>query len=108
MQHQKRRFVEKLDYRTSIGWYKGGDSRSALGLTRGGALAVVTKLCVLKFDELTKEAYLAEYYPGVSVDKIVENTGFPLDTSRAVETHPPSAEELRILRDEVDPQRLML
>ena len=108
MQHQKRRFVEKLDYRTSLGWYEGGDSRSALGLTRGGALAVVTNLCVLKFDELTREAYLAEYYPGVSIDKIIENTGFPLDASRAVEAHPPSAEELRILREEVDPQRLLL
>jgi glutaconate CoA-transferase, subunit B len=108
MQHQKRRFVEKLDYRTSLGWYKGGDSRQALGLARGGALAVVTNLCVLKFDEKTKEAYLAEYYPGVSVDTIVENTGFPLDVSRAVEALPPSAEDLRILREEVDPQRLIL
>ena len=108
MQHEKRRFVEKLDYRTSLGWYEGGDSRSALGLTRGGALAVVTNLCVLKFDESTREAYLAEYYPGVSKGRIIENTGFPLDCSRAVEALPPSAEELRILREEVDPQRLIL
>jgi len=108
MQHQKRRFVEKLDYRTSLGWYEGGDSRSGLGLARGGALAVVTNLGVLKFDEKTKEAYLAEYYPGVTVEKIVEHTGFPLDTSRAVEATPPTAEELRILREEVDPQRLIL
>jgi glutaconate CoA-transferase, subunit B len=108
MQHQKRRFVEKLDYRTSLGWYEGGDSRSTLGLVRGGALAVVTNLGVLKFDEKTKEAYLAEYYPGVAVEKITENTGFPLDVSRAVEAVPPSAEELRILREEVDPQRLIL
>jgi len=108
MQHQKRRFVEKLDYRTSLGWYEGGDSRNGLGLVRGGALAVVTNLGVLKFDEKTKEAYLAEYYPGVTVEKIVEHTGFPLDTSRAVEATPPSAEELRILREEVDPQRLIL
>ncbi len=108
MQHQKRRFVEKLDYRTSLGWHEGGDSRRTLGLTRGGTLAVVTNLAVLKFDETTREAYLAEYYPGVSIDRIIENTGFPLDVSRAVEAAPPSAEELRILTEEVDPQRLML
>jgi glutaconate CoA-transferase, subunit B len=108
MQHQKRRFVEKLDYRTSLGWYEGGDSRSTLGLARGGALAVVTNLGVLKFNEKTKEAYLAEYYPGVTVEKIIENTGFPLDVSGAVESVPPSPEELRILREEVDPQRLIL
>jgi len=108
MQHERRRFVEKLDYRTSLGWHDGGDSRSSLGLRRGGALAVVTNLCVLKFDNNTKAAFLAEYYPGVSVGTILENTGFELDVSRAVEAAPPSPEELKILREEVDPQRLML
>jgi glutaconate CoA-transferase subunit B len=108
MQHQKRRFVEKLDYLTSVGWYKGGDSRRRLGLPRGGALAVVTNLGVMKFHETTREMYLAEYYPGITVDKIVENTGFLVDTSRAVEAAPPTPEELRILREEVDPQKLIL
>ena len=108
MQHEKRRFVEKLDYLTSLGWCEGGDSRQALGIPRGGALAVVTNLCVLKFDEKTKEAYLAEYYPGISVDTILRETGFPLDVSRAVEAVMPTEEELRILREEVDPERLML
>jgi glutaconate CoA-transferase subunit B len=108
MQHEKRRFVEKLDYLTSVGWYKGGESRRNLGLQRGGALAVVTNLCVMRFDDTTKEMYLAEYYPGISVDAIVENTGFPIDVSRAREAKPPSAEDLRILREEVDPQRLIL
>jgi len=108
MQHEKRRFVEKLDYLTSVGWYKGGDSRKKIGLQRGGAFAVVTNLCVMKFDEETKEMYLAEYYPGITIDRIIENTGFTIDISRAVEALPPSAEELRILREEVDPQKLIL
>ncbi len=108
MQHEKRRFVEKLDYLTSVGWYRGGESRRKLGLLRGGATAVVTDLGVMKFHEETKEMYIAEYYPGISVDKIKENTGFDLDGSKAVEAKPPSASELRILREEVDPQRLML
>ena len=105
---KRRRFVDRLDYLTSVGWHEGGDSRRRLGLERGGALAVVTNLGVLRFDDETKKAYLAEYYPGVPVEKIIENTGFPLDVSRAVEARPPSDEELRILREEVDPQRLML
>jgi glutaconate CoA-transferase subunit B len=108
MQHEKRRFVEKLDYLTSVGWYKGGDSRKELGLQRGGALAVVTNLCVMKFDDQTKEMYLSEYYPGISIEKIVESTGFEIDVSRAVESLPPSEENLRVLREEVDPQRLIL
>jgi glutaconate CoA-transferase subunit B len=108
MQHQKRRFVEELDYLTSVGWYRGGDSRKGLGLSRGGAMAVVTNLGVMKFDDATKEMYVASYYPGISLDQIVDNTGFSIDASKAVEAEPPSAEDLRILREEVDPQRLML
>jgi glutaconate CoA-transferase, subunit B len=108
MQHEKRRFVEKLDYLTSVGWYQGGNSRKKLGLVRGGAMAVVTNLGVLKFDETTKEMVLAEYYPGISIESIEENTGFPLKTSSAREATPPTGEELRILREEVDPQRLIL
>lgn len=107
MQHEKRRFVEKLDYLTSVGWYKGGDSRKKLGLKRGGALAVVTNLGVLRFHEETKEMYLTEYFPGVTVEKIIENTGFPIDVSGAVEADPPTPGELTILREEVDPQRLI-
>jgi glutaconate CoA-transferase subunit B len=108
MQHERKRFVEKLDYLTSIGWYRGEDSRQKLGLQRGGAMAVVTNLGVMKFHDGTKEMYLAEYYPGVSQEQIIDNTGFTLDTSRAVEAKPPCTEELRILREEVDPQRLIL
>jgi len=108
MQHEKRRFVPALDYLTSVGWYRGGDTRSALGLKRGGALAVVTNLGVMKFDETTKEMYVAEYYPGIAVKSIIDNTGFPIDLSRAQEALPPSPEDLRILREEVAPQRLIL
>jgi glutaconate CoA-transferase subunit B len=108
MQHEKRRFVEKLDYLTSVGWHEGGDSRARLGLRRGGALAVVTNLGVLRFDEETREMYLSEVYPGVTPEQVQEHTGFELDVTRAVEAKPPADEELRVLREEVDPQRLIL
>jgi len=108
MQHEKEKLVERLDYLTSPGWLQGGDSRTKAGLVRGGPLAVVTNLGIMKFDERTKAMYLAEYYPGVSLGQIAENTGFEMDVSMATEALPPSDEELRILRDEVDPQRLIL
>lgn len=108
MKHDKQKFVEKLDYLTSIGWYKGGISRKELGLERGGPIAVVTNLCVMKFDEKTKEMYVAEYFPGINPEEILKNTGFKIDITRAVEAKPPTEEELKILREEVDPQRLML
>ncbi len=107
IKHEKRRFVERLDYLTSVGWYKGFDSRRGLGLERGGMAAVVTNLGVLKFKEDSKEMYLSEYFPGVSIDDIVGNTGFSLDTRSAVEAAAPTADQLLILRQEVDPQRLI-
>ncbi|MGO9022219.1 MAG: CoA-transferase subunit beta [Syntrophobacteraceae bacterium] len=108
MSHEKRRFVEKVDYLSSPGWLTGGEARRKAGFKRGGPMAVVTNMSVMKFDEVTKEMYLAEYYPGIEPEKIAENTGFAIDISRALPFEPPTDEELRILREEIDPQRLIL
>lgn len=108
MQHDRRKFVKGVDYLTSPGWLEGRASRKKAGLTRGGPIAVVTNLGIMKFHERTKEMYLAEYYPGITIDHIAEHTGFEMDVSKAVESEPPTEEELRILREEVDPQRLIL
>ncbi len=108
MQHEKRRFVEMLDYFTSPGWLTGGDSRRRAGFVRGGPLAVVTNLGIMKFDENLKTMYPAETYPGVSRAQVASHTGFDIDTSRSTEALPPDEYELKILREEVDPQRLIL
>ena len=108
MQHGRRKFVEKLDYLTSPGWLEGDDARHKAGFVRGGPLAVVTDLCVLKFADDTHEMYLAERFPGVTDEHVRAETGFELDVSRAIDCAPPTPDELRILRDEVDPQRLIL
>lgn len=108
MEHEKNRFVEELDYLSSPGWLAGGNSRKQAGFKRGGPIAVVTNLGVMKFDDDTKKMYLAEYYPGVTPEKVADSTGFLLDTSRAIESSSPSEYELEILRKEVDPQRLIL
>ena len=104
----KRRFVENLDYLTSPGWLQGGNSRKNQGYERGGPVAVVTNMCVLKFEEESKEMYLAEYYPEVKVQSIIDEISFEIDVSRAIESTPPSAGELRTLREEIDPQRLIV
>jgi glutaconate CoA-transferase, subunit B len=108
MQQEKKRFVEQVDYLSSVGWLRGGESRAAAGYQRGGPIAVVTNLGVMKFEEESRRMYLAEHYPGVTPARVAENTGFALDVSRAIESAPPTAEELRILRQDVDPQRLIL
>lgn len=108
MQHEKRRFVEKVDYLTSPGWLSGAGAREAAGLYRGGPSTVITDLGILKFDDKTKEMYLSEYYPGVTPAKIKENTGFALDVSKAVESRPITDDEVKMLREQVDPQKLVI
>ncbi len=108
MQHEKRRFVEELDYFTSPGWLEGGDSRWKAGFTRGGPIAVVTNLGIMKFDQTSKRMYLAEVYPEVTPEQVADSTGFEMDVTRAAVAQEPKEKELAILREQVDPQRLIL
>ncbi len=107
-QHQKRRLPARVDYVTSPGWLEGGDSRRRAGLRWGGPCAVVTTKGVLRFRPDSKEMYLASYHPGLTIQQVLDDTGFPLDPSEAVETPPPTPAELRILREDVDPERIFL
>ena len=98
MKHEARRFVEKVDYVTSPGWGDGPDGREKAGLdSRRGPRAVITELGILRFDESDKRMYLSEYFPGVSIDTIRKNTGFPLNTEKAVRSEPPATEILKTL-----------
>jgi glutaconate CoA-transferase subunit B len=106
--HEKRRLPARVDYITSPGWLDGPEGRERAGLRWGGPCAVVTTLGVLRFDERTKQAYLASYHPGITPESVQENTGFELDVSRAQETEKPTVEEIRILREVVDPESIFL
>ena len=106
--HERRRFPEKVDYVTSPGWLSGDGSRKESGLVRGGPSVVVTTKGVMRFHPDTREMYLASYHPGLSAQAVAEDTGFPLDIRQAAETPRPTASELRILRDVVDPERVFL
>jgi glutaconate CoA-transferase, subunit B len=108
MPHEKRRFVQKLDYLTSPGWISGPGSREKNGLYRGGPSAVITNLGIMKFDETTKKMYLHQYYAGVTPENVQENTGFELDVTRATEASPITMDEVRVLRGKVDPQKLII
>ncbi len=108
MQHEKRKFVPKLDYLTSPGWLDGGDSRKKAGLPDGGPVSVVTNMATMGFDETTKEMYLTGFFPGITPKNILDNMGFDMDVSRAKEVAPPTDFELKILREKCDPQRLIL
>lgn len=106
--HERRRFPERLDYRTSPGWLDGGNSRRRAGISRGGPSAIVTTLGVLRFRPESREPYLASYHPGTTPTAVESETGFPLDTAGAEQTPPPTREELEILRHHVDPEGVFL
>jgi glutaconate CoA-transferase subunit B len=108
MQQEKRKFVNKVDYLTSPGHLTGDDGRKKAGLPPGGPELVITNMAVMRFDDTTKEMYLAGYYPGVTKEAVLENMEFAVDVSRAEEVEPPTENELTILREKCDPQRLIL
>ena len=62
----------------------------------------------MSFDEQSREMYLASYFPQTSPAEILDNMGFAVDVSRARELEAPSKDELHILRERCDPQRLIL
>ena len=63
MQHEKRKFVEKLDYFTSPGWIDGPNGRRRLGLGGGGPATVITNLGIMRFHPDSRRMYLAACYP---------------------------------------------
>ncbi|MGD9190179.1 MAG: CoA-transferase [Desulfobacteraceae bacterium] len=108
MQHEKRKFVPQLDYLTSPGWLDGPDGRKKAGLAEGGPAAVVTNMAVMRFDDKSRKMYLAGCYPGVSAEQVQDRMGFAVDLSRARPIAAPSEDELAALRNQCDPQRLIL
>ena len=106
--HEKRRFVERVDFVTSPAWLRGDGSRRASGLRFGGVSRVVTTLGILGFDPESKRMLIEATHPGVSVADIKANTGFELlEAPRIETTEPPSEDELAMLRA-LDPERRFL
>ena len=104
MAHERKRFPERVSYITSPGYGDGGNWRAQVGLPRGGPAAVITTMAVLGFASETHEMELRSWHPGSSADDVRANTGWDLRVAPdAHETPPPTADELRIIR-ECDPQ----
>jgi len=106
--HQKRRFPERCDFRTSVGALDGRGERQEIGLRGGGMLAVVTDLGILEPDE-DGELTLAALHPGHTEAEARENTGWALKSAAHVRfTEPVTEKELDILRNELDPSGIHL
>ncbi len=108
--HDRRRFVKELDFLTTPGYLTGPGARERAGLPRGtGPYRVITQLGVMGFDESTKRMKLLSIHPGVTLEDILENTGFELLIPEEVSvTEPPREEELRLLREVIDPAGVVI
>jgi glutaconate CoA-transferase subunit B len=109
-QHDARRFVARVDFLTSPGYLDGPGARERAGLPpHTGPYRVITDLGVMGFDDATKRMQVEYLHPGVSFDQVQEKTGFEMGKAEDVrETEPPSEYELRVLREQVDPNRYLI
>jgi glutaconate CoA-transferase, subunit B len=110
MQHDVRRFISKVDFLTTPGFLTGPGAREAAGLPPGtGPVFVVSTLGLMDFDPETCRMRLKALHPGVTVDDVVAGTNFELVIPPILESTPaPSAKELRILREEIDPLKFYI
>jgi glutaconate CoA-transferase subunit B len=107
MRLKRRAFVEKLDFLTSPGHLNGGDSRARLGLPGGGPELVITDKAIFNFANPQREMQLCSLYPGATVEETRAEVAWPLRAAETIEqTAAPSAEELRLIREELDPRAM--
>lgn len=103
--HDRRRFVEKVDFITTPGYLSGPGAREAAGLAPGtGPYRVITDLAILGYAKETCRMQVMSLHPGVTLEQVRANTGFELGVCEPLHTTaPPTEAELLILRTEVDP-----
>src|SRR5579872_2680311 len=100
VKQSKRTLVEKLDFVTSVGFLDGGDTREKAGLRGKGPVAVITDLCILRPDPVTRELKVASVHPGVERASIQAQTGWQIKIAdNCGQTAEPTPEELSVLRD---------
>ncbi len=109
-EHNKKRFVKKIDFITTPGYLTGPGAREEAGLPPNtGPYRVVTNLALLGYDEKRKRMMLLAVNPNVTVEQVLENTDFELLIPEKIgENEPPTEEELKVLREEVDPDKLYI
>jgi len=102
--HTNRILVDHCDYISCVGWDNGrGVDRVQLGLPANGPKYCITPLCVMDFEVRTRCMRLKSLHPGITLDRVLENTGFDLIIPDEVGITPePTAEELQILRTRID------
>ncbi len=95
--HNKQVMIEKIDFVSGAGLRRNGERKA-------GPWRLVSDLGIMGFDEKTGRMRIDSVHPGKTIEEIRQNTGFELLVSDDLQqTMPPTDEELRLLREEIDP-----
>jgi glutaconate CoA-transferase subunit B len=108
MRQEERKFRETISFITSPGYIKGGDSREKAGLP-GGPGRVITDKAIFGFDRETKKMKLVSIHPGNKLEDVLATMGFrPIIPQQIPFTEPPAPEQLRLIREVIDPERIYM
>jgi len=105
IRHEARKLNEAVTFITSPGYLRGGDEREKLGL-RGGPNRVITDKAIFGFDPQSKKMRLQSIHPNTTLEDVLSNMNFePIIPNEVPVTVPPTAEEVRLIREEIDPEK---
>jgi glutaconate CoA-transferase subunit B len=107
--HQSRKIVDLVDFITTVGYLKGGISREDSGLPICKDIRIITNLCVMNFNNEQRIMQIESIHPGVTKDQIIENTGFGIKfADNLKQTDLPNENEIYLLRNVIDPNKLYI
>jgi glutaconate CoA-transferase, subunit B len=108
MRHEARKLKKSISFITSPGYITGGDSREKAGL-KGGPKRVITDKAIFGFHPETRQMMLLSIHPGNTLEDVLNTMGFtPVIPESVPFTEPPTAEQLRLIREVIDPKRMYM
>ena len=108
MRHDARKLKKTISFVTSPGYVTGGESRAKAGLS-GGPSRVITDKAIFGFHPETKQMMLMSIHPGNTIEDVVGTMGFaPVVPGHVPYTEPPEKEQLRIIREVIDPRKMYM
>jgi len=108
IRHEARKLKETISFVTSPGFLSGGSARADLNM-RGGPERVITDKAIFGFHPETKRMQLLSIHPGNTLEYVLNTMGFvPEMSGKIAYTEPPTHEQLRLIREEIDPTRMYM
>jgi len=106
IRHEERKLRKAISFVTSPGYLEGGESRKKAGLP-GGPDRVITDKAIFGFHPESKQMMLLSIHPGNKLEDVLNTMGFQPEISDPLPfTEPPTDEQLRLIRESIDPQRI--